>query len=97
MYEEKSAARIAAELVHPLFAYHGWTWGVYGSRDAFVPSVEDIEEEYERLSEYLNENNSRSVATGRLRVIRGDREQGLGEQYLLDVVEINVYSGEAMV
>lgn len=91
----KSPARVAAELAAPLFALHGWTWGGWGKEH--VPTVDDIEQEYDRLTEWLHESpTTREIATGRLRVIRGDDDNCTGDQYLLDLVEVNPYNGEAM-
>lgn len=92
----KSAPRVAAERVAPLFALNGWTWGGFGNTPEHVPDVDEIEQEFDRLTEWMYEIKSSEVATGRLRVKRGDREQGTGDQYLLDLVEVNSYSGEPM-
>lgn len=92
----KSAARVAAEMVAPLFALNGWTWAGRGRGDEFVPTTDDIEAEFLSLEKMAQDMNSSEVAAGRLRWRRGDADNCCGDQYLLDLVEVNPYSGEPM-
>lgn len=90
----QTAANMAARRAAVLFKHFGWKWSRAGGD--IIPSAAEIEEEYERLLDYVHECGSTRVETGRLIVEKADRDNGHGDRFLLDLAESNPYNGEAM-
>lgn len=57
----------AARLAQPIYAAHGWTWG-WPSRNAHVPTVEEIADTIKGLYDSAVASPSGSSSSGRLSV-----------------------------